>query len=489
MSAYVALDGGSDYVQDEDPVTVAEGSGKNSENIGILRQLTQALALSTGAAAVIFGWVAVYQELDHRHRKQVILASIPLVALLFTWFHIWLAIQMMFRPLKFFGIYQYRGTGIGLGWQGVVPRKAAKMAATAYRCARPFLMSPAEMFEKVDPATAVTMTKPHLDQIIDDVFRKIGKRHLPELIDKLPPTVLEEIKDACFEKIKETSPLLWNALGEVVCDRQNGLDNERMPVKVFTENKALLNKFFMSLGNKEFRFIERTGAAFGFVCGIVQLLAYQELDETGRAIFLPLTGFFLGIITNWLAILMCFKPCWPRKLRICGWHFYTLQGLFLKRQDDVSVIYSKLMTQHIFHFTKAVEYMQTQPKLWARLKDVYCKHNVFVLREVLGVIPVKLAPVAIGHDSFRALEEDVQTEMAKGLAASYEMHNIITRYFMDKTGIYRNNVAAMRNMPPDQFENLLHPVFQEDEWILILLGGVLGAIVGAAQVRFLPADM
>merc|ERR1719506_3607011 len=55
-----------------------------------------------------------------------LLASIPIVALLFTWFHIWLAIQMMFLPIRFLGIYQHRETGMGIGWQGIVPRKAHK---------------------------------------------------------------------------------------------------------------------------------------------------------------------------------------------------------------------------------------------------------------------------------------------------------------------------------------------------------------------------
>jgi uncharacterized membrane protein YheB (UPF0754 family) len=36
-------------------------------------------------------------------------------------------------------------------------------------------------------------------------------------------------------------------------------------------------------------------------------------------------------------------------------------------------------------------------------------------------------------------------------------------------------------MSSTDFEQLLHPVFQEDEWKLILLGGVLGVIVGGVQ--------
>lgn len=41
----------------------------------------------------------------------------------------------------------------------------------------------------------------------------------------------------------------------------------------------------------------------------------------------------------------------------------------------------------------------------------------------------------------------------------------------------------MKQLSPKNFENLLHPVFQEDEIILIVVGGVLGAIAGVLQTR------
>ena len=42
--------------------------------------------------------------------------------------------------------------------------------------------------------------------------------------------------------------------------------------------------------------------------------------------------------------------------------------------------------------------------------------------------------------------------------------------------------AKMTELPPEQFEGVLHPAFQEDEIQLIILGGVLGAIAGALQL-------
>jgi hypothetical protein len=52
-------------------------------------------------------------------------ASIPIIAALIGYITQWLAIEMMFRPVEFVGRKPY------LGWQGVLPANAARMAATA----------------------------------------------------------------------------------------------------------------------------------------------------------------------------------------------------------------------------------------------------------------------------------------------------------------------------------------------------------------------
>ena len=73
----------------------------------------------------------------------------------------------------------------------------------------------------------------------------------------------------------------------------------------------------------------------------------------------------------------------------------------------------------------------------------------------------------------------------QGLYKAHRLHALSSKYISKVTDIEARNRECLQRMPPDEFENLLHPVFQEDEWILVLLGGVLGAIVGLAQVYFL----
>jgi hypothetical protein len=41
--------------------------------------------------------------------------------------------------------------------------------------------------------------------------------------------------------------------------------------------------------------------------------------------------------------------------------------------------------------------------------------------------------------------------------------------------MFRDRILALSSR---EFQNLLRPAFQEDEWILILLGGVTGFIAG-----------
>ncbi|CAE7312453.1 unnamed protein product [Symbiodinium sp. CCMP2592] len=118
--------------------------------------------------------------------------------------------------------------------------------------------------------------------------------------------------------------------------------------------------------------------------GLLQLIAFNNLSDEGRAIFLPATGFLLGIVTNWLAILLVFKPCFPTPIRICGWHICNIQGLFLKRQPEVCVLYAKMLKENFLSFNKIIGYLQTLPELWEKLKAAYVAHSTAVLRETLG---------------------------------------------------------------------------------------------------------
>jgi len=446
-------------------------------------------ALLVVASVLAFSLMAVaYEQLVPQHQRTAqriaLLASIPIVACLFTWFHIWMAIQMMFRPLDFVGLCEFGQTGMGVGWQGVVPRKAARMASMGYTCARPYIQGPRDIMGAVDPKALVAKTRAQLALVLEGALAKVGAEHFPLTDRTMGDKMRRRIAEQAVDRIIETCPALWHKYTEILSDTKRGIDNDGMFVKVFTENKVLLNNFFLSLGEREFRFIEHCGAVMGFVCGVVQLIAFNNLSGMQRDLFLPVTGFFLGIFSNWLAIQMVFRPVWPIPVRPFGYHIYTIQGLFIKRQPDVCVLYSKMVVDNFLNFDKIVEYMMTQPELWQRLKEAYLAHNTKVMRESMGFI-ANIAPLAFSQDQMKLLEDSLKDALVDGLYKAKDIHRIAAKYIGKVTRLEEKNCHALQQMPPDKFENLLHPIFQEDEWILVLLGGVLGVIVGLAQIWFL----
>merc|ERR1712187_1012223 len=86
----------------------------------------------------------------------------------------------------------------------------------------------------------------------------------------------KRITDKAIDKIQETGHELWNTYVDLLSNSETGIDNDGLIVKVFTENKQTLNDFFMTLGEQEFKFIEHCGAAMGFLCGVVQLIAFSN---------------------------------------------------------------------------------------------------------------------------------------------------------------------------------------------------------------------
>ena len=43
----------------------------------------------------------------------------------------------------------------------------------------------------------------------------------------------------------------------------------------------------------------------------------------------------------------------------------------------------------------------------------------------------------------------------------------------------------MKQLPSEEFQDLLRPCFQEDEIKLIIIGGILGALAGIGQIAFI----
>ncbi|KAF4729670.1 hypothetical protein FOZ62_026070, partial [Perkinsus olseni] len=417
------------------------------------------------------------------------LISIPLVSVVFTWFHIWLALQMCFFPIDYWG-WDITGHHQGLGWQGIVPRKADKMAGTACDLMVDRLIYVREIVERIDATDLYRYLSSTgiLRSVQQEVNRRIGNRWFAGVWSSLPGAVKEELLEKSLELSEDSLQSMVAEAKKCLMDK-DFFDVRDLIIRCFVDDRRMLSEFFIKIGKKELHFLEFMGAVMGLICGLAQLALYMFLpahyrgqrDSAYSWLLFPLTGLVIGLFTNWVALQLIFRPVEPHVVRIpCTEQRVKVQGLFLRRQPEVSRVYSSLVSDSILNCSRFVAYLQTT-KGWDRILEVF-KETINSTVDGMISTPAAIAIKMAGKEgSYERFKNDVAHELKVELSHPHYVE-MYERYMDSRLGIRELMAQRLAAMPSKDFERMLHPVFQEDEGTLIILGGILGVAVGCLQV-------
>ena len=388
----------------------------------------------------------------------VVFIAMPFVAAFIGYTTKLAAIKMMFDPIEFKGVGK-------LGWQGILPKRAAKMASVAVDTMTRDLVDTREIFDKLDPERMVKELEGPLLDSIDRVARDVLDEVQPGLWDSLP----EQAKRRVVSRIRGEAPsVLARLMEDLKANIDEIFDLKHMVVSNLIKDKVLLNKMFRKVGHKEFRFIINSGIPFGFTIGLVQAGVYLVFPNP---IVLPAFGLFVGYFTDWLALKLLFHPREPRK--ILG---VTFHGLFLKRQAEVTEDYSAILAEEILTPRNVFEALLTGPYS-DMLFQLVQKHVRLVVDEQAGRAR-PLVALAVGSRQYEDLKKRVAEKLMDELPTTLEH---ATAYTEEAINIRQTVKDKMSQMTSPQFEMLLRPAFQADEWILVTVGAALGFLVGLSQ--------
>lgn len=413
--------------------------------------------------------VTVFEDwfLEHGVSRRLLLeyVSIPFVSVLFTYFHIWVALWLTFYPVIFVGCAQIPDTNVGCGWQGIIPNRAGQMAKMSVELMTQNLIKVPDIIERIDVAEVIRLLEPTLANNVIKVMDEALTEMEPRLWSNVPGPIYDQV----IKRATRDAPLtVARIINNMRKDIERFFDVEEMVVEAFTQEPELLNHMFILCGFKELEFIRDCGGYMGLAAGILQVSLWIFYSAGWM---LPTFGFIVGILSNWLALKMIFEPVQPRPCCFC-----TLQGLFLKRQAEVADIYAQIVADNVLSARNILKAIIRGPltselvemireEMSTSIHDFMGKswHGVKLLRSEahLERCNARLAESTLKHmpNACRLLEKYMGTAMA------------LEDLLRDK----------MAELPPEDFEGLLHPVFQQDEWKLVLMGGVLGVIVGFLQ--------
>ena len=380
-----------------------------------------------------------------------------------------LALQLTFYPLEFFGIELFRlenePWGI-IGWQGIIPTKAKKMATVTFDLMTTRLIKISDIFARLEPDRFAEVMDDAVLLMMDQIINEVANEYMPKTWKNIPKDVRDDI---VVSANSESGKFLSAFMKDMQENVDDVVDIKEMAVKACVSNKHLIVKIFQECGEKEFIFIRRSGFYFGFLFGLFQMAIWFFYPADW---ILPVAGFLVGWVTNWMALKVIFQPIEPRD--VCG---YTLQGIFLKRQEEVSEVFARVVCVEILHIKaiwNAIFTGRFKNNFFAMLRA----HTLFFTDKLVTEIK-PLAIAAMGSAKFLQMKEDIAQKVLEKIPSVIDASYEYTQKTLDMEGTIREK---MTELPAAEFEGVLHPAFEEDEIQLIALGGILGALVGVLQL-------
>jgi uncharacterized membrane protein YheB (UPF0754 family) len=389
----------------------------------------------------------------------VVIVAVPLVTAFIGYITNWAAVKMIFQPEEFVGVGP-------IGWQGVLPSKADTFAADVAGNVGAVL-SPAELAERLDPAEMEELFEGRLDQELPVIVRDVAEMLAPGVWDEMAPEAQQMVITQIRTEGRQVAQEVFDDLQGISHEL---LDLERLVFDLLSgPNVKRLVRLFQEIGGKELRRIVNLGFWFGLVIGIFQAATFSIFDQWW---LMPIVGGIVGLGTNWLALQMIFRPMEPT--RYLG--VVTYQGMFPSRQPEIAEDYGRITAREILTPANLLR-LVTEGEAGTRIAQVVLAR---VSERIDAARPMveMLTQTPVSDEQLVAVQSLVVSRVGDAIP---EIQPEIEEYIGERLQVAELVEGKLKAMPKTEFERLLRGIFEQDEWILIAIGGALGAGVGVLQ--------
>ena len=405
--------------------------------------------------------------------------TIPVFTGVIGWLINWSGLVMLFSPVRFHGV---RIPGMrelssvlprkiqevpgvlqgGVGWQGIIPARAAKMGSIAVDKAIAKLGTPAEFYQQLEPDQIaehiVTVFRPEIPQLVEDVML----REHPRLWRDLP----RPVREAVVERVQSQLPsVVGRVTTEIGIHIDQLLDPKIMVIDHFQRNPALVVRIFRDFGQRELDLMVAFGFVFGFALGVPVAIVDSIF---GQWWLLPILGVVVGWITNALGMWLIFEPPEPR--RILG---IKVHGLFLRRQDQAAEVYARIIAEDVITLERIGDFLLDGPR-GDRTRQMLATAMRPAIDKAAG--PARgVVRVAVGPNRFDTIRDSVARE-AVGRTLTPFKDPAFSQRQAEKIRVLV--ATRTKELPARDFVEMMRAAIKEDEWMLYAHGAVMGLAGG-----------
>jgi uncharacterized membrane protein YheB (UPF0754 family) len=175
---------------------------------------------------------------------------------------IWFAIKMMFHPRKPFNVLGYK-------FQGIFPRNQHKIAEMLGKLSTELLPF-TDIEQRITSPENLEKIKPEVEKHIDAFLNKKLRDVFPVLSKFIGEKTTNQLKQAYMTELETMFPVL---IHQYMGQLKNDIDLEKTVVeKVSGYSDEKLEILMKEMTRKEFQFLKFSGAAFGCLVGIIQVV-------------------------------------------------------------------------------------------------------------------------------------------------------------------------------------------------------------------------
>ena len=405
--------------------------------------------------------------------------TVPVFTGIVGWLINWTGLWMLFAPVRFRGVHvpgMRKAAGVlprklqevpgllqgGVGWQGIIPSRAAKMGSIAVDKVIAKLGSAGDFYEQLEPDRLadhiVEGMRPEVPGLVDEVMRQ---EH-PRLWRDLP----RPARDAVVARVQRRLPAIIGQVTQQIGEHIDQLlDVKLMVIDHFEAEPAIVVRVFQDVGRRELRMMVLFGLVFGFLLGIPVALVDHWF---GIWWLLPLLGVAVGWITNALGMWLIYEPAEPRRVGP-----FRLQGLFPRRQSEAAEIYARIIADDVITLDRITDFLLNGPRA-DRTRTLIADALRPAIDQAVG--PLRGAVrVAVGAEQYDAIRDSVATaalerttEPLRDPELSREQGDRIRAMVAERT----------KQLPSVDFVEMMRAATREDEWMLYAHGAVMGLAGG-----------